>query len=239
MMNSKDSKFSDQEKSKFLAAQKAAKEFIYDGFVVGVGTGSTVKYFIQQLGELVDKNELEIITIPSSSETHLELVKAGLPVSTLLEYPEINIYVDSADIITKDYVMIKGGGGALTIEKIIARASQEFLVIADNSKYPRDLLSYPVPVEIIKQAIITVLQPIFNLGGELQLRYGSGKKGPVITDNGNIIGDITFKQEYNPFNMEMNLNNIAGIVENGLFPSDADKIIIGKKNSAKLIKRDS
>ncbi|MHA1551957.1 MAG: ribose-5-phosphate isomerase RpiA [Candidatus Heimdallarchaeaceae archaeon] len=239
MMNSKDSKFSDQEKAKFLAAQKAAKEFIYDGFVVGVGTGSTVKYFIQQLGELVDKNELEIITIPSSAETHLELVKAGLPVSTLVEYPEITIYVDGADIITKDYVMIKGGGGALTLEKIIARASQEFLVIADSSKYPRDLLSYPVPVEIIKQAIITVLQPIFNLGGELQLRYGSGKKGPVITDNGNIIGDITFKQEYNPFNMEMNLNNIAGIVENGLFPSDADKIIIGKKNNAKLIKRDS
>lgn len=239
MMNSKDSKFSDQEKAKFLAAQKAAKEFIYDGFVVGVGTGSTVKYFIQQLGELVDKNELEIITIPSSAETHLELVKAGLPVSTLLEYPEITIYVDGADIITKDYVMIKGGGGALTLEKIIARASQEFLVIADSSKYPRDLLSYPVPVEIIKQAIITVLQPIFNLGGELQLRYGSGKKGPVITDNGNIIGDIIFKQEYNPFNMEMNLNNIAGIVENGLFPSDADKIIIGKKNNAKLIKRDS
>ena len=239
MMNSKDSKFSDQEKSKFLAAQKAAKEFIYDGFVVGVGTGSTVKYFIQQLGELVDKNELEIITIPSSSETHLELVKAGLPVSTLLEYPEINIYVDGADIITKDYVMIKGGGGALTLEKIMARASQEFLVIVDSSKYPRDLLSYPVPVEIIKQAIITVLQPIFNLGGELQLRYGSGKKGPVITDNGNIIGDITFKKEYDPFNMELNLNNIAGIIENGLFPSDADKIIIGNKNNAKLIKRDS
>lgn len=238
-MNSKDSRFSNQEKAKFLAAQKAAKEFIYDGFVVGVGTGSTVKYFIQQLGELVDKNELEIITIPSSAETHLELVKAGLPVSTLLEYPEINIYVDGADIITKDYVMIKGGGGALTLEKIIARASQEFLVIVDSSKYPRDLLSYPVPVEIIKQAIITVLQPIFNLGGELQLRYGSGKKGPVITDNGNIIGDITFKQEYDPFNMELNLNNIAGIVENGLFPSDADKIIIGNKNNAKLIKRDS
>lgn len=238
-MNSKDSRFSDQEKAKFLAAQKAAKEFIYDGFVVGVGTGSTVKYFIQQLGELVDKNELEIITIPSSAETHLELVKAGLPVSTLLEYPEINIYVDGADIITKDYVMIKGGGGALTLEKIIARASQEFLVIVDSSKYPRDLLSYPVPVEIIKQAIITVLQPIFNLGGELQLRYGSGKKGPVITDNGNIIGDITFKKEYDPFNMELNLNNIAGIVENGLFPSDADKIIIGNKNNAKLIKRDS
>ena len=238
-MNSKDSRFSDQEKAKFLAAQKAAKEFIYDGFVVGVGTGSTVKYFIQQLGELVDKNELEIITIPSSSETHLELVKAGLPVSTLLEYPEINIYVDGADIITKDYVMIKGGGGALTLEKIMARASQEFLVIVDSSKYPRDLLSYPVPVEIIKQAIITVLQPIFNLGGELQLRYGSGKKGPVITDNGNIIGDITFKKEYDPFNMELNLNNIAGIIENGLFPSDADKIIIGNKNNAKLIKRDS
>ncbi len=239
MMNSKDSKLSEQEKSKFFAAQKAAKEFIYDGFVVGVGTGSTVKHFIQQLGELVDKNELEIITIPSSAETHLELVKAGLPVSTLLEYPEINIYVDGADIITKDFIMIKGGGGALTMEKIMARASQEFLVIADSSKYPRDLLSYPVPVEIIKQAIITVLQPIFNLGGELQLRYGSGKKGPVITDNGNIIGDITFKEEYDPFDMEMKLNNIAGIIENGLFPSDADKIIIGKKNNAKLIKRDS
>ncbi|TFG11061.1 ribose-5-phosphate isomerase RpiA [Candidatus Heimdallarchaeota archaeon] len=226
------------EKEKLLASQKVARNFIYDEFIVGIGTGSTVRYFIQELGIIVEEEDMEIMTIPSSYETQLELVKANLPIGTLVEYPELEVYVDGTDIITKDFVLIKGGGGAFTREKILASASKEFIVIADSSKYPKELTSHPVPVEIIKEAISYVIQPIFNLGGELKLRYGSGKVGPVISDNGNIIGDIYFSNQYNPFEIEKELNNIPGIVENGLFPNGGHKIVIGRDETTDVIVRE-
>jgi ribose 5-phosphate isomerase A len=237
-MNSNDKILQRREKEKLLASQKVAKNFVYDEFVIGVGTGSTVKYFIEELGIIAEEEDLEIITIPSSTETHLELVKANLPVGTLAEYPEPEIYVDGADIITKDFVLIKGGGGAFTREKILANASKEFILIADSSKYPQDLTSYPVPVEIIEEAVNSVIQPIFKLGGELRLRYGSGKVGPVISDNGNIIGDVYFHNEYDPFEIEKELNNIPGIIENGLFPKGAHKIVIGREENTDVIVRE-
>ncbi|MHA1198272.1 MAG: ribose-5-phosphate isomerase RpiA [Candidatus Heimdallarchaeaceae archaeon] len=237
-MNQKEKHFQKQEKEKLLAAQKAAKECIYDGFAVGVGTGSTVKYFIQELGILTEEEDLEIITVPSSNETHLELVKAGLPVGTLVEYPELEVYVDGTDIITEDFVLIKGGGGAFTKEKILASASKEFIVIADNSKYPKELNSHPIPVEIIDVAVNSVIQPIFSLGGELRIRHGTGKVGPVISDNGNIIGDIYFQKQYDPVVIEKELNNIPGIVENGLFPKGPHRILIGHEEKTKVIVRE-
>ena len=237
-MNSKDEVLQKREKEKLLASQKVAKNFIYDEFVVGIGTGSTVKYFIQELGIIAEDEDLEIVTIPSSTETHLELVKANLPIGTLLEYPEPEIYVDGADIITKDFVLIKGGGGAFTKEKILASASKEFILITDSSKYPKELTCHPVPVEIIEDAVNSVIQPIFKLGGELRLRYGSGKVGPVISDNGNIIGDVYFRNQFNPFEIEKELNNIPGIIENGLFPRGAHRIVIGYEEKTKVIVRD-
>jgi ribose 5-phosphate isomerase A len=237
-MNKKDELFQKYEKEKLLASQKVAKKFIYDDFVVGIGTGSTVKYFIQELGIIAEEEDLEIITLPSSNETHLELVKANLPIGTLIEYPEPEIYIDGADIITEDFVLIKGGGGAFTREKILANASKEFIVIADSSKYPKDLNSFPVPVEIIREAVNSVIRPIFDLGGELKLRYGSGKVGPVISDNGNVIGDIHFREKFDPFETEKELNNIPGIIENGLFPKGAHKIVIGRDEKADVIVRE-
>lgn len=237
-MNHEEQKQHQLEKEKILASQKVAKEFIFDGFTVGVGTGTTVKYFIQELGIIAEEENLEIVTIPSSIETHLELVKVGLPVGTLFDYPELEIYVDSADIITDDFILIKGGGGAFTKEKILASASKEFVIIADSSKHPKSLISFPVPVEIINDSINCIIQPIFNLGGELRIRYGSGKVGPVISDNGNIIGDIYFQKEYDPIMMEKELNNIPGIIENGLFPKGPHKIVIGQGNKTEVIVRE-
>ncbi|MHA1345613.1 MAG: ribose-5-phosphate isomerase RpiA [Candidatus Heimdallarchaeaceae archaeon] len=221
--------------SKINAAVKAAKEFIYDDFTIGIGTGSTVKFFIQALSELVEKEELDILCVPSSFESQIELARVGLPTGSLIEESELDIYVDGADIITKDYVLVKGGGGALTMEKIMARASQEFIVIADFSKFPRELNSFPVPIEVIPQAINTIIKPIFELGGEFVLRYGSGKMGPVVSDNGNIIGDVHFRDIYDPLAMERQLTLIPGVVENGIFPADADRIIIGYKTSSDVI----
>lgn len=233
-MSERKKEISPTDKGKIHAAYKVANELIYDGFVVGIGTGSTIKFFIKALAELVDENELDIIAIPSSTETNLELVRAGLSVNSLVEYPELDVYVDSADIITEDYTLIKGGGGALTMEKIMSKAAQEFILIVDDTKYPKDITDFPVPVEIIPQAVNTVVQPIFNLGGEFKLRYGKGKDGPVITDNGNLIGDIQFKKIFDPVLMERELNNIPGIIENGIFASGADKIIIGHQDSAEI-----
>jgi ribose 5-phosphate isomerase A len=221
--------------SKINAAVKAAKEFIYDDFTVGIGTGSTVKFFIQALSELVDKDELDILCIPSSLESQIELAKVGLPTGSLIEESELEIYVDGADIITDDFVLIKGGGGALTMEKIMARASQEFIVIADFSKFPRELNGFPVPIEVLPQAINTIIRPIFDLGGEFKLRYGTGKIGPVVSDNGNIIGDVHFKEPYDPFVMERQITLIPGVVENGIFPDDADRIIIGHPTSSEVV----
>ncbi len=221
--------------SKINAAVRAAKEFIYDDFTVGIGTGSTVKYFIQALSELVNKDELDILCIPSSLESQIELAKVGLPTGSLIEESELDIYVDGADIITKDFVLIKGGGGALTMEKIMARASQEFIVIADHSKFPLELNSFPVPIEVLPQTINTIIKPIFDLGGDFKLRYGTGKIGPVISDNGNVIGDVHFKDAYDPRMMEKQLTLIPGVVENGIFPDDADRIIIGHSTSSDIV----
>ncbi len=226
---------STKEQEKIQAALKTANEFIYDDFVLGIGTGSTVRYFIKAISELIEKNSLDIIIVPSSLETQLELTRAGLSYSSLLEFPELDVYVDSADIITKDHVLVKGGGAALTKEKIMAKAAKEFIVIVDDSKYPRDLLSHPVPIELLSYAINTIIQPIFNLGGEFELRYGKGKIGPIITDNGNCIGDVSFNKLYNPAEMEKALNNIPGIIENGLFVSYAHRIIIGHKDKVETI----
>ncbi len=221
--------------SKINAAVRAAKDFIYDDFTVGIGTGSTVKFFIQALSELVDKDELDILCIPSSLESQIELAKVGLPTGSLIEESELEIYVDGADIITDDFVLIKGGGGALTMEKIMARASQEFIVISDFSKFPRELNSFPVPIEVLPQAINTIIRPIFDLGGEFKLRYGTGKIGPVVSDNGNIIGDVHFKEPYDPFVMERQITLIPGVVENGIFPDDADRIIIGHPTPSEVV----
>jgi ribose 5-phosphate isomerase A len=234
-MNNARNSLSQEEKAKVLAAKKALEDFVFDDFIVGIGTGSTVKYFIKALSELVVQDELEIITIPSSFETHLELARSGLSTSTLVEFPELDTYVDSADIVTSDYILIKGGGGALTMEKIMAKASKEFIVIIDNSKYPRDLLSHSVPIEILPLAINTVVEPIFNLGGEFKLRYGKGKIGPIISDNGNVLGDISFSESYKPKEIETALNSIPGVVENGIFTLDIHRLIIGHSNSVEVI----
>jgi ribose 5-phosphate isomerase A len=232
-------KLTQEERAKIHAAKKALEDYVFDDFVVGIGTGSTVKYFIQALSELVSKDELEIITIPSSFESHLELARAGLSISTLVEFPELDIYVDSADIVTNDFVLIKGGGGALTMEKIMAKATKEFIVIIDNSKYPKDLLSFPVPIEVLPQAVNTVVEPIHNLGGDFKLRYGKGKIGPIVSDNGNVLGDIEFQKKFIPKEMEAALNNIPGIIENGIFTLDIHRLIIGKPDTAEVINEPS
>lgn len=234
-MNNPKDKIQTKEVCKNNAAKVAVEEFIYDNMVIGVGTGTTMQYFISHLKELIKSNNIDIVLIPSSYDTRFELRELSSIVSSLIEYPEIDLYFDGADLITTDFTLIKGGGGAMLREKLVASASQEFIVLVDETKYPKKLIEHPVPVEIIPEACNCVIKPIFELGGRLKLRYAKNKSGPVISDNGNIVGDVYFDQMFNPKKMERDLNNIPGILENGLFPSFCDKIIIGKPDSVNII----
>ncbi|MDH5377721.1 MAG: ribose-5-phosphate isomerase RpiA [Gammaproteobacteria bacterium] len=189
-------------------AAQAAIEFINAGSVVGVGTGSTVNYFIDALAKVKHKIE----TTVSSSVASTERLKAhGIPVDDLNNVSKIDVYVDGADEITKNLHMIKGGGGALTREKIVAAVADKFVCIADESKLVEVLGAFPLPIEVIPMARSYVAREIVKLGGNPVYRDG------FTTDNGNQILDVGGLKIINPPEFESRLNEIVGVVTNGLF----------------------
>lgn len=223
-----------REKEKILVARKAV-EYLRDGIVLGVGSGSTVKYFIEFLGEKIHRGELsDIKAIPSSHDTRLLLHKKGIKCVDLIDYPNIDITVDGADSVhLSKRVLIKGGGGAFLREKIIGYAAKRFIVIIDESKINR---SFPVPVEVSSFGLGYVLKRLKKLADEVSIRKCSGKLGPCISDNGNIIVDVQFKAENIDRMLEAKLNAIPGVLENGIFTRDAE-IIIGKRDGGIEIRR--
>ncbi len=220
-----------------LNAAKEAVKLVEDGMVLGIGSGSTVEVFLNELGKRIKAEELEILGVPSSYQSHLVAIKNGIKVVDLFQYPEPDLCIDGADQIDAKLNCIKGGGGALTREKIVASASQRFVIIADESKLV-DKLNMAIPVEIIPFAYGFVARAIEGIGGECVLRQGSGKLGPVISDNGNFIADCSFGVIEDPKELEVKLNSIPGVVENGIFRSDmVDRAIIGSKDGAKILER--
>lgn len=216
-----------QDEMKKLAAYKAL-EFIKPNTIVGVGTGSTVNHFIDALATM--KND--IIGAVSSSEQSTEKLKAhGIEVFDLNSVNELDVYVDGADEITPHFAMIKGGGGALTREKIIAAVAKSYICIADQSKQVDVLGQFPLPVEVIPMARSYVARELVKLGGDPVYRQGK------ITDNGNVILDVHNLSIMNPPELEIQINNIVGVVTNGLFAKrNADVLIIGSEQGAKIIK---
>ena len=209
----------DQMQLKQLCGEYAFK-YIEKDMVIGVGTGSTVKYFIDKLGA----NKDFIKGAVSSSESSTLLLKQyKIPVLDLNNTGEIDIYIDGADEINHHLQMIKGGGGALTREKIIAAASRKFICIADESKYVMKLGKFPLPVEVIPMARSYVAREIVKLGGIPSWRMG------VFTDNGNFILDVHNLDILLPIELENKLNSIAGVVTNGLFASrSANELVLAK-----------
>ena len=203
-------------------AAKAAIDYIKNSAVIGVGTGSTVNFFIEELA----KNKGLIDGVVSSSVATEKLLKEhNIPVVALNSVIELQIYIDGADEATKNKHLIKGGGGALTREKIIAAASKQFICIIDDTKLVPLLGSFPLPVEVVPMAQSYVAREITKLGGQPELRQD------FITDNGNVILDIhNFKIE-NPLELENKLNQITGVVTNGLFAKrPADVLIVASDN---------
>ena len=201
------------------AAALAALAYIKPGMVVGVGTGSTVNHFIDALADIKGRIDGTVASSEASAE---RLKKAGLPVLELNETGDLPLYVDGADEATKYLHLIKGGGGALTREKIIAQASAKFVCIADESKLVDVLGRFPLPVEVIPMARSLVARELVKLGGEPVLRER------FTTDNGNLILDVHNLKILNPVEVEERLNHIPGVVTNGLFARrPADVLILG------------
>ncbi len=207
----------DKEPLKKMAAL-AALDYIEPGMTLGVGTGSTVHYFIEGLASLKGKIEG---TVASSVETEKKLKQLGIPVYDLNTVSELPLYVDGADEVNAAKQLIKGGGGALTREKIIASAAKQFICIADQSKRVDLLGSFPIAIEVIPMARSYVARQLVTLGGDPIYRQG------YVTDNGNVILDVYQLTVLEPTVLEEKLNNIAGVVANGLFARRrADKVLL-------------
>ncbi len=216
---------SEQEKGKKAAALLAVKE-VKGGMKMGLGTGSTVKYFIEELG----RRKYPGPVIPSSKSSEELAKKEGLKVSSLEEHPLLDLYVDGADEVDRVHNLIKGGGGALTREKVIASASLEFVCIVDDSKLVKKLGKFPLPVEVVPFAKPYVMSELRELGGEPTERL------KFKTDNGNIILDVTSLNFSDPLELETELNNIPGVVENGVFAvRQPERVIVGRKGGAEYM----
>ncbi len=207
------------------AVGQAAVKFVKPDSIVGVGTGSTVNHFIDALAEIKD----QIRGAVSSSEQSTEKLKSyGIEVFSLNDVDQLDVYIDGADEITEHMHMIKGGGAALTREKIVAAVAKEFICIADDSKQVGVLGQFPLPVEVIPMARSYVARELVKLGGDPVYRQG------VVTDNGNVILDVHNMSIIDPKATEIAINAIVGVVTNGLFACrGADKLLLGTSNGVK------
>jgi ribose 5-phosphate isomerase A len=217
-----------QDELKQAVAREAIKYVVEDA-IVGVGSGSTANFFIDELAKI--KNRIDG-AVASSQKTADRLKSHGIRVVDLNSVSELPVYIDGADEITEGLAMIKGGGGALTREKIVAAVAKQFVCIADESKLVGVLGKFPLPVEVIPMARSHVGRELVKLGGQPALRQG------FTTDNGNLILDVWNLSILKPLELEAEINNITGVVTNGLFAQrGADVLLLGTATNIKTIKR--
>jgi len=217
------------------AAALAAVSYIQNGQVIGLGSGSTASYAIREIGKLV-QNGLQIKAIPTSKKTHVLAESLHIPIieSNSVEY--IDVTIDGTDEFNEDMVLIKGGGGALLREKIVASMTKKQIIIADSSKQVTQLgLAFNLPIEVIPFASNSVMNQVKELGGISAIRVKSGKT--FVSDQGNWILDANFGHIKDPISLSHSLNELIGLVCHGLFINLADIIIVGKGNTEKTILR--
>jgi len=222
------------ENAKKRAAAEAVKN-VKDNFVIGLGSGSTVAYAIKEIGRKIREERLHVIGVPTSYQSFFLAIKYGIPTTTLYENPTPDLTIDGADQIDRELNLIKGRGGALTKEKIIAASSRRFIIVADERKLTDKLgEGQLLPIEILPFAKPFVIARIKEMGGKPYLR--EIKEGlPYITDNGNFILDVDFGVIENPRELEEKLKMIPGVVETGLFIGMAHTIYVGTKTNVKKI----
>ncbi len=209
------------------AVAREAIRYVVDGAVIGVGSGSTAHFFIDELAKM--KNRIAG-AVASSEKTAERLKRHGIRLLDLNGVNELPVYIDGADEITEHLAMIKGGGGALTREKVVAAVAKKFICIADESKLVPVLGKFPLPVEVIPMARAYVGRQMVRLGGQPKLREG------FTTDSGNMVLDVWGLSILNPVELETAINNVTGVVTNGLFARrGADMLLLGTKNGVRTL----
>ena len=218
-------------------AAMAAVQHIKDGFVVGLGSGSTAAFAIEALGERIKTEKIRVLGIPTSYQAFLLAVECGIQITTLDEHPTVDVTIDGADQLTPELYLIKGGGAALAREKIVAASSKFNVIIADQKKMVPKLGGNDqfVPVEALPFALPLVKQKIAALGGRAVVREGKGKLGPIITDNGNAVFDVFFGEIADPAELQVKVKMTPGVVETGFFVGLTDIAYIGTDGGVQKI----
>jgi ribose 5-phosphate isomerase A len=222
----------DQEKE---TAARASLQFVKDGNVVGIGTGSTAAFFIKLLGEQV-KRGLRVRGIPTSVRSRELAESLGIPLTNFDECQEIDVAVDGADEFDPQLRLIKGGGGALLREKIVASASRQLVIVTDESKQVPMLGKFPLPVEVIPFAQALVAKRVSALGAQVKLRQ-DGKGQTYRTDENHFILDCSFGQIHDPDQLARQLSDMPGVVEHGLFIGMASVVLMAKQNKVIEVRR--
>ena len=216
-----------------MTGKAAVEALVKSGMRLGLGTGSTAIPAVRHIGTLLAEGKLSgILAVPTSFQTSMECEKWGIPLFTLNSREiggALDLTIDGADEVDPKSRLVKGGGGALLLEKIVAYASASYAIVVDESKLVESLgIKFPVPVEVIPDARIPVTLALEKLGAQVTLREAIRKAGPVITDRGNLLLDIRFKSPPEPSALETELNRVPGVVENGFFTGPRDRNLVPK-----------
>jgi len=217
-----------------LSAAVGAVEMVKDGMVIGLGTGTTVYHLIVELGKRVSDG-LDVAGIPTSLDTARIARENGVPMTDLESHPRLDIALDGADQLRpSDLCCIKGGGGAHLREKVVAQSAREFVVLADSSKVVEPL-TYPVPLEVLPFAWGSVRTKVEEMGAKVSLRQGSGKCGPVVSDNGNLLADADFGEISQPLALSALLDVIPGLLGHGVF-RQVNLAVVGRGETHEILK---
>ena len=215
------------------AANKAVEENVKKGMILGIGSGSTVVYAVKKIAEINKAKDLDLKCIPTSFQSHQLIVENGLTLVSLDQYPVIDLDIDGADEVDASLNLIKGGGGCLVQEKIIASAAKKLVIIVDYTKKSEILgenWHKGVPIEVIPLAVVPIMMKLEKLEGKPILRMAKAKAGPVISDNGNFIIDVDFGLVENPSDLNLKILQLPGVVDTGLFLGMTQTVYIGQKD---------
>ena len=216
------------------AVAQAAVDQIQNGMILGLGSGSTAALMIEALAIKIKSGEIkDVVGVTTSFQGEVLASELGIPLKSLSSVSEIDLAIDGADEVDPKFQLIKGGGACHVQEKLVAALAKKFIVVVDSTKLVEKLnLYFKLPVEVLPSAWKQVQKTLINLGGEGNLRMAQKKAGPIVTDQGNLILDLTFRNGIDqPELLESQINNIPGVLENGLFVNLTDEVLVGKVES--------
>ena len=220
-------------KAKKAAAILAVEENVLKDMILGIGSGTTIVHAVKKISEIFDNNKSSIICIPTSHQARQLIIEHGLKLGNIEQYPDIDLAIDGADEIDANLNLIKGGGGCLVQEKIVAASARKLIIIADWKKKSSVLgenWHKGIPIEIIPEALRFILKKMELLGGKPMVRMGRAKLGPLVTDNGNFIIDVDFGKVTTPVDLHSKINELPGVVDTGIFVDMTSKVYIGHPN---------